>query len=301
MKKIGVLIVTFNRIELLKEEINSIRNQSYKDFDILVVNNGSTDGTSDWLETQNDVITITQENLGGAGGFHTGIKYLAEKGYEYCWLMDDDVECSPSALEIMINAAEAVDNLGFLCSRVFGLDGSLMNVPSIETKGREGKYASWLERIDEKMIGVKSATFVSVLFPLSHALNLGLPYKEYFIWGDDIEYTTRISQKYNCYLVYDSIVIHKRALVQGLDFMKETNTIRLKNHFYRLRNGFVNRKKYGNAQDVVIYLCYQFALLFKAIIHFDFLRISILLNVLFREMFFAPKLEYPNVHKDKNI
>ena len=77
------------------EVIDALRKQTYNDYQIVVVNNGSTDGTEKWLSQQRDIITITQENLGGAGGFFAGMKYVAEHGYEYCWIMDDDVLCMP--------------------------------------------------------------------------------------------------------------------------------------------------------------------------------------------------------------
>ena len=78
MNKVGIVVVTYNRLSLLKEVIESLRVQSYRDYQIVVVNNGSTDETPLWLEKQKDIITITQDNLGGAGGFHTGMKYVAE-------------------------------------------------------------------------------------------------------------------------------------------------------------------------------------------------------------------------------
>lgn len=48
-KKVAAIVVTFNRITLLKECIEALRKQSYADFSIIVVDNGSTDGTNLWL------------------------------------------------------------------------------------------------------------------------------------------------------------------------------------------------------------------------------------------------------------
>lgn len=65
MKKIGIVVVTYNRLSLLKEVIDSLRKQTYESRDIIVVNNGSTDDTPNWLKEQNDIKTITQRNVGG--------------------------------------------------------------------------------------------------------------------------------------------------------------------------------------------------------------------------------------------
>lgn len=294
MKKIGVLIVTYNRLNLLQEEISSIRNQTYKDFQIIVVNNSSTDGTADWLAQQRDIITITQENLGGAGGFYTGLKYITENKYKYCWLMDDDVECTSTSLQELVFAAQKYPKSGFFCSRVFGMDGSLMNVPSIDDRIIGNKYSCWLEKIDECMIKVKSATFVSVLIPIDRVIEIGLPIKEFFIWGDDSEYTKRLSSVAECFLVYKSIVIHKRSSQQTLDFMTESNPARLNNYFYLLRNMFYNIKKYDKPKDLFIFSLYVISLFIKSLIKFDIKRIKVLLRVFWAIFTFSPKIRYAN-------
>ena len=76
--KIATVVVTYNRLELLKDCIESLRNQTRKIDEIFVINNSSTDGTEEWLSRQNDLTTITQPNTGGAGGFYTGTKTDAE-------------------------------------------------------------------------------------------------------------------------------------------------------------------------------------------------------------------------------
>ena len=71
--KITAVVVTYNRLEKLKKVIESVRSQTASLLQILVVNNGSTDGSREWLESQNDIYLINQGNLGGAGGFNTDI------------------------------------------------------------------------------------------------------------------------------------------------------------------------------------------------------------------------------------
>ena len=84
------VVVTFNRLDELKVCVAALKSQSYESLNILVVNNGSTDGTKEWLTQQSNVIVINQENLGGAGGFYTGMKYMYDNGYEWLVMMDDD-------------------------------------------------------------------------------------------------------------------------------------------------------------------------------------------------------------------
>ncbi len=293
MAKVGIVVVTFNRLQLLQEVITSLRYQTYRDSQIVVVNNGSTDGTLDWLTTQTDIVVITQGNVGGAGGFYTGMKYVAENNFEFCWIMDDDVVCDNNALEALLSAYSVESNIGYVCSAVRGIDGSVMNVPIVDMTPTSNGYPDYYRLIEHQMIKTQNATFVSVLFKTSTIKELGLPYKEYFIWGDDTEYTTRISKKYPSYLVCKSQVLHKRKIQGAILFDTETDKKRLKNYFYLFRNSINNARLHSN-----------FTSLAKAYLRFSFLGTKyfftlkwykwwIITKSIFAAMFFRPKVDYP--------
>lgn len=53
-KKVAIIVVTYNRLNLLRDCIASLRSQTYQDSSIIVINNGSTDDTSQWLSAQKD-------------------------------------------------------------------------------------------------------------------------------------------------------------------------------------------------------------------------------------------------------
>ena len=78
--RIIAVVVTYNRRELLKRNIHSLRQQDSPLSAIVVVNNGSTDGTAEWLAEQHDLKVISQENVGGSGGFYTGIREAYDMG-----------------------------------------------------------------------------------------------------------------------------------------------------------------------------------------------------------------------------
>ena len=292
MKKVGIVVVTYNRKKLLVEVIDSLRNQSFTDFDIIVVNNGSTDGTKCWLSEQKDIITINQNNVGGAGGFYTGLKYVTEQQYEFCYFMDDDVICEPSALQELIDAYNTEENIGFVCSAVYGLDGSSMNVPGVDDRPCENGYPDYYRLISNQMIKVQTATFVSVLVATKVIKEIGLPYKEYFIWGDDSEYTMRISKKYNCYLACKSKVLHKRKIQGALSFDTETDRKRLKNYFYMFRNNTYNLKLYKGKrtyQKQYLRLCRSAV---TYCLHGKFLKGLIIFRVLLSLPRFSPRVVF---------
>ena len=99
MEKAIAVVVTYNRLTLLKECITALRNQTQKPDAILVVNNGSTDDTGKWLLAQNDLLIISQGNTGSAGGFETGINWAYKNNYSWIWCMDDDGYPKEDALE----------------------------------------------------------------------------------------------------------------------------------------------------------------------------------------------------------
>lgn len=295
MKDVGIVVVTYNRLQLLREVIEALRLQTYKDFQIVVVNNGSTDGTLDWLREQKDIITISQGNYGGAGGFHTGMKYVAENGYKYCWVMDDDVICSTTALEELLKAIVVRDNIGFVCSNVLGINGQPMNTPTPAEKSMvDDEYSDVFMLVkDYAMVRLDMATFVSVLVPVKVIIEVGLPYREFFIWGDDSEYTLRISTKYPSYVVCKSMVVHKRSLQAPLSFFTEPDMKRLKNYFYMFRNNAFVRLKYGKRGKLaeVFTFIKGFASL---ILHFDFRRLNIYCKGYFALLTFNPRVVFPN-------
>lgn len=82
MKEIAAVVVTYNRKELLKKNIEALLKQTYKEFDIYIIDNASTDGTYEYIKEYIDSNQIhyenTNKNLGGAGGFNFGIKKVVE-------------------------------------------------------------------------------------------------------------------------------------------------------------------------------------------------------------------------------
>lgn len=292
MEKVGVVVVTYNRISLLQEVICSIQKQTYLNYDLIIVNNGSDDGTYEWLNSQKGLYVINQENVGGAGGFFTGIKYVAEHKYDYCWIMDDDVICSPDALNELINAVSVTENVGFVCSKVVGIDGSPMNTPKVDERPCKNGYPDAFEYIQHQMVKIQTATFVSVLFPTKIIEIKGLPYKEYFIWGDDTEYTTRISRDFNCYMACKSIVIHKRVVQRPIFLENEVDIHRIKLFRYKLRNQAYNELKYNGECKTHIIKKYVIQM-FRYLIHGNSVCARIYFQATCDFMHFSPIIEFP--------
>lgn len=220
------VVVTYNRKELLKKCLFSIKNQSRIPEAIVIVDNGSTDGTVDWLREYilTDLpiarLIALSQNIGGAGGFNVGIKEAYHAGADWIWIMDDDCVPELNCLENLVITQDKLhenntQKVGFLASRVIWKDGSpcLMNIPV--------PHALWIEPYGEdlKISRISSSSFVSMLLSREAVYQYGLPVKEFFIWFDDVEYSKRISAYMQCYLVHNSVAVHMTAEnIGALDF-----------------------------------------------------------------------------------
>ncbi len=256
--KTAAVVVTYNRKELLIKNIGALLSQTSRDcLDIHIIDNASTDGTREHIDkyVSNGEVYYhnTGRNLGGAGGFSFGIKLATEKGYGTIWILDDDTIPKSTALEVLRKKdAELGDKYGFLSSKVLWKDGSIctMNVQK-QTKWRRMK-----EFDTEKQI--QYASFVSLFLRTDTVRELGLPYKEFFIWADDWEYTRRISKRKPCYYIPSSIVDHWCGSNVGADIITAPAE-RIERFNYMYRN------------DVVLYrqdgLEGMFYLWFRNIVH----------------------------------
>jgi rhamnopyranosyl-N-acetylglucosaminyl-diphospho-decaprenol beta-1,3/1,4-galactofuranosyltransferase len=211
--KITAVVVTFNRLALLKECISGLKRQTVPVQEIIVVNNGSSDGTDVWLSAQEGLRVVTQENLGGAGGQHTGIGVAIEHGADWLWLMDDDAEPFPEALEKLLPfldqdlvaaaACSVIDNDGkvsFVHRGVFDYRRLTADFGCRPTAAAEYEKSSF---------PIGYATFVGIIVNRKAIDKVGLPKKEFFLHFDDIEYSLRLGNYGRIILVPGSKILHK--------------------------------------------------------------------------------------------
>lgn len=217
MPTIAAVVVTYNRKDLLLECLDCLHNQNFSDtsqasetkLDILVVDNASTDGTSEALqpliEKEQILYFNTGFNLGGAGGFNYGMRKAVELGYDYVWVMDDDCMPHEDTLREFLKAdAQLNGQYGYLSSVCRWIDGSICTMNT-----QRHPLTKNITDFSQELQPCTLASFVSLFIPARIIKELGLPIKDFFIWSDDWEFTRRISRKYPCYLSGKSVVTHK--------------------------------------------------------------------------------------------
>lgn len=223
MVTVAAVVVTFNRLEKLKTVIASIEAQTHPVQTLFVIDNASTDATAQYLaglQTTVPLQVVTMErNTGGAGGFAEGMLHGYASGADHVWIMDDDCYPTPTALEALIAGFDgAVAELGgdvpFACSVVEFTDGSICEMNNPVPTWDWGR----LLVKGQRSVMVTACSFVSVLVPRWAIARYGLPYRDYFIWFDDREYTLRLTRVCPGVQVLDSVVIHDMGDNRGVNF-----------------------------------------------------------------------------------
>ncbi len=122
MNPIGIVICNYNKRDFVVDCIRSVQESKVQNFDIYMVDNASADDSVEAVRKEfGDSVTILQnkENLGGSGGFNTGLRVVKEKGYQYFVCLDNDVLVDENAIHAMYEYMEANPDVGMAGSRVY--------------------------------------------------------------------------------------------------------------------------------------------------------------------------------------
>lgn len=229
---IAALVVTFNRLELLKKTIAGLKAQTQKIDEIIVVNNGSTDGTVEWLAEFPEIHVVHQENVGSSGGQYTSFKTAYDRGHEWIWAMDDDVVPRPDCLSHLV---ANIDKNKVAAPLRYSLDGTPFINDTIEfnlTNPFSNIWKRLLKKEDlvNDVIPATGLTFEGPMFHRSLIEKIGLPEKKFFIYADDSEYMIRAKKA-----GFSSYIIKAANLDRMLDAPDLNKEFSWKN-YYIIRN-----------------------------------------------------------------
>lgn len=192
-QNITALIVTYNRRPLLERCLNALAKQTLVPDQILIVDNASTDNTREWLKGWLPIhlpsakLLLLQDNLGGAGGFSTGLKTAIGDGADWVWMMDDDAEPHPRALtELMQITSNPLNIYGSLATH--GNETSWLMTLQEASKTSRNTY-----RVEDipPQARVQMLPFLGFTIHRNLVKKIGFPDPGFFIAADDVEYCLR--------------------------------------------------------------------------------------------------------------
>lgn len=115
------VILTMNARDVLLETLDSVYKMTYPNFKVLVVDNGSIDGTPEILRGKYKWVSVIEngENLGVTGGRNVGMKYALEHGADWVYHLDNDVIVDPNLLTELMNVAVRDENIGIMGAKIY--------------------------------------------------------------------------------------------------------------------------------------------------------------------------------------
>ncbi|WP_150540282.1 glycosyltransferase family 2 protein [Actinobacillus vicugnae] len=234
-KNICAVVVTYNRKELLLECLQALQNQSYPLTHIVVVNNASTDGTVDflrakgWLDSDSFTLLTLEGNQGGAGGFYAGIEFAYQRNFDYIWLMDDDGRPAENCLAELIPYANDNNYIGPLVLNNKNPAELTFTLRLPKSKTVLTNLSDVDNVVRDNIIPDIVMPFNGILFSKKMVEKMGLPKSDYFIWGDDMEYTWRANKSgFKIFTVTSSKFYHPKEVTLGtpmfFNLLKFNNT-----------------------------------------------------------------------------
>lgn len=172
------------------------------------------------------------------------------------------------------------------------IDGNecLMNYQEIDKDWNSEK-----KNILNGRLRCQAATFVSLFINRVAVEEVGLPIKDYFIWGDDTEYTKRISKKYSCYFVPSSQVTHKmKSNVATTSLEESIDKERIDRMFYSIRNDLCTYRRISKRYYYVLIL--KSLLLIGKVLRsskpYKIRKVKVIIKGLWKGIWFSPQIEF---------
>lgn len=231
------VIVTYNRLECLKNLLAGLQNQIVAPDEIIVVNNSSTDGTTEWLNDQLHLKVIHQENTGGSGGFYTGVKAAYERNADWIWIMDDDVIPRPDCLKVLLEyktISKCLNPVRFSHNGVIEdaerwLDPESCHIISYNNRSYLNGKKLWFRNI---------GTFEGMLVAREIVEKVGFPDKRFFISHDDLIYGY-LAHKFTDVAVIADAVFDRQLI-------KKNDDSAYNYEYYRYRNLWIIEEYLNN-------------------------------------------------------
>ncbi len=204
MKELGIVICNYNKVSYVLKCIETVLASEYRDFDLYVVDNASTDDSVKAIrEKYGNCVEILEnsENLGGSGGFNTGLRKVLEKEYKYVCCLDNDVQVTPEAIGAMRDFLEQNPKVGMVGAKVYHLQMKEyvqqmglyihFNPFHAETIFADVKDDASLPEV----VYCDTVAACALMMPVKVVKEVGLMPEDNFIYWDDMEWGYLVKKK----------------------------------------------------------------------------------------------------------
>jgi GT2 family glycosyltransferase len=222
---VGVVVLSWNGREETLACLASLGAVSYPALAPLVVDNGSSDGTSEALAAAFPAVEVvrSETNLGFAEGSNVGIRRALERGASHVLLLNNDVEVDPGFVGALVEEAARRPDAGALCSKMLFFAAPELiwyaGASFDPRSGYNGRQRGYRERDDgrfEEVVETDRACGASMLVSRPVLERVGLFAPEFFAYSEDTDWSLRArAAGYRHYVVPASRVWHKVSVASG--------------------------------------------------------------------------------------
>lgn len=219
-KSAWIIILNWNGLSDTVECVRSCLELEYAPYEIVIVDNGSADGSETVLrETFPEVKVIqTGRNLGYAGGNNAGIRHAVMEGADYIWLLNNDTVAHPRALDALVGQAKQDPSIGIVGSKIccYADRSRLLYAGGRVDMGTGVTEHIGYGRIDDGSFDQTAETDYitgcSLLVKREVIENIGLMNEDYFLYFEETEWCVQ-AQRSGYRLIYapQSVVYHKES------------------------------------------------------------------------------------------
>lgn len=219
---VSIITINFNQVDLTLDLLNSLENISYKNVEIIVVDNHSDFNPKGLInEKFPDVkVIVSDENLGFAGGNNLGIKVA---GGKYLLFINNDTEVEPDFLEPLVRKLESSSKIGMVSPKIiyFGTDNIIQyagatDINQYTGRGRKiGHFEKDLGQYNQDK-ETQLAHGAAMMIPASVIKEVGMMPEIYFLYYEEHDWCEIIKRAgYKIYYVSNSKIYHKESMSIG--------------------------------------------------------------------------------------
>ena len=197
--EVVIIVLNWNGFEDTVECIGSLKKQSYPNYKILIVDNGSTDGSDELLKKEFPELAFIQtgKNSGYAGGMNAGMRHVLASRAEYIILLNNDTIVAPDFTAELVNAALEEKMAGILCSKIYFYDrpetlwyaGASFN--TLLGWGRHRGYAQHDDGRFDAVEETQRPCGCSMMVTREFCDRTGLLDEEFFCYFEDVDWGLR--------------------------------------------------------------------------------------------------------------
>lgn len=256
---IYIIIVHLNNFQDTFECIRSLKKINYKNYKIVIVDNGSTNDSIERLKDSIyiDKIIYSKKNLGFSGGNNLGIKYVLDQKADYVLLLNNDTYVNNDFLSELVNTFTDYPSSGIVSPKIYYASNPkvIWATGAFENKKSRFGYIDYAFKKNDKEQFNKIASVDCVwgccmLIKTEIFQKVGLFDSSYFLYYEDADFCYRTKKSgYSIFYNYKAVIYHKVSQSSGGE------NSRMKD-FYNTRNALVFAKK--NLRNVERYNYYIF-------------------------------------------